>query len=283
MDLELLSNSAAVGWERVAYYVVRGQVRDTLEVMSPSHLLTVNVAGSCDVEWTRGRQSRRYKAAPGTVCLFPALQQHSFRTDAEVDSLAWVIEPAELQRVSERELKRVPPNLALFERYSLEDPILSDLGRRFLDAVQRRAGPDDQLQAEEIMARVVHRVLRCHSSVSSRLWATEGCLTARRYERVVTLMHELPSEELNLERLASEANLSSFHFLREFKRLTGQTPHQFLVRLRIEQTQGLLAGSELSLAEVALRAGFSSQSHMTSILSRETGCTPSELRAVLRS
>ena len=282
-DIELLSNSAALGWERVGFYMVRGQVRDAREVMSPGHLVAVNLAGTCSVDWTRGRRSLRRDVGPGAVSVFPALHQHKFSTDAGVDSLAWVIQPAALQRVAERELKRAPSCLTLCERLAVEDPALARLGSAFLNLVDGPAGPHEQLRAEEILAQVVYRVLRCSSSAASLCWAREGCLSARRYERVIALMHELSSDELSLERLASEANLSPFHFLRGFKRLTRQTPHQFLIRLRVERAQQLLAESSMNLAEVALRAGFSSQSHMTSILSRETGCTPSALRMVLRA
>ena len=57
------------------------------------------------------------------------------------------------------------------------------------------------------------------------------------------------------------------------------TPHQYVLRRRVEHAQALLAGSDLSLAEVALRSGFSSQSHMTAVVVQQLGATPGAIRA----
>jgi AraC family transcriptional regulator len=78
--------------------------------------------------------------------------------------------------------------------------------------------------------------------------------------------------------LADVAGMSVFHFAREFKRSTGTTPHQYLIKLRVERAKALLATPDLPLIEVGLRSGFSHQSHFTRLFRRETGTTPSSYR-----
>ena len=87
--------------------------------------------------------------------------------------------------------------------------------------------------------------------------------------------------DLSLEDLAGEAAMSTFHFAREFKRATGTTPHQHLIRLRVERAKALLAESQLPLAEVGLRTGFSHQSHFTRLFRRLTGTTPQSYRLLM--
>jgi AraC family transcriptional regulator len=77
--------------------------------------------------------------------------------------------------------------------------------------------------------------------------------------------------------------MSTFHFAREFKRATGTTPHQHLIRFRVERAKALLAESQLPLAEVGLRTGFSHQSHFTRLFRRLTGTTPQSYRLMSRA
>jgi AraC family transcriptional regulator len=88
---------------------------------------------------------------------------------------------------------------------------------------------------------------------------------------------------LKLAELAQVAGMSSFHFAREFKRSTGATPHQFLIKYRIERAKSLLAKDHLPLIEVGLQSGFSHQSHFTRLFRKITGTTPNSYRLSLQT
>jgi AraC family transcriptional regulator len=93
-------------------------------------------------------------------------------------------------------------------------------------------------------------------------------------KQVTSFVSENYATEIKLDELAQVAGMSSFHFAREFKRTTGTTPHQYLIRFRVERAKALLSQNELPLTEVGLRAGFSHQSHFTRLFRRITGTTP---------
>ncbi len=88
----------------------------------------------------------------------------------------------------------------------------------------------------------------------------------------------------NLERaisvpeLATLTCVSSSHFHQLFKQVSGLTPHQFVLKIRLEQAAQMLTQSTLPVAEVASRCGFSSQSALTHAVRRATGKTPKRLR-----
>jgi AraC family transcriptional regulator len=84
--------------------------------------------------------------------------------------------------------------------------------------------------------------------------------------------------DLSLAELARVGGMSTFHFAREFKRTTGTTPHQYLIKFRIERAKALLTESEIPLVEVSSRSGFSHQSHFTRLFRRLTGTTPQSYR-----
>jgi AraC-like DNA-binding protein len=92
------------------------------------------------------------------------------------------------------------------------------------------------------------------------------------------------SHAIGLEDLARAAGLSPFHFLREFRRTFGETPHSLLQRVRLERAcDGLARGS--SVTEVCFEVGYSSLGSFSSLFARRYGRSPTlwqrELRRVV--
>jgi len=85
---------------------------------------------------------------------------------------------------------------------------------------------------------------------------------------------------ITLEEAASEACMSPFHYQRMFKRAFGESPHDFVTRLRIERAQRLLRTSAMSVTEVCFEVGYESLGSFSTMFSRVVGCTPSEFRRV---
>ena len=86
------------------------------------------------------------------------------------------------------------------------------------------------------------------------------------------------NKDIGLADIAEAVGLSVAHFSRAFKATTAMTPHSWLQSLRVERARSLLEASPLTLAEIALAAGFADQSHFTRIFSRATGTTPGAWR-----
>ena len=78
---------------------------------------------------------------------------------------------------------------------------------------------------------------------------------------------------ITLERLAQEAGCNPFQVIRAFRRVTGMTPHVFLIQARIRRAIELLREGQPA-AEIASEVGFFDQSHFIRHFKRRTGCTP---------
>jgi len=96
-----------------------------------------------------------------------------------------------------------------------------------------------------------------------------------RVGRVVDFVDEHLDQPLNLDRLAEEANLSKYHFLRLFREEVGQTPWAYVRDLRIKKAKRLLEQG-VPPAEAAVEAGFFDQSHLTKAFKESEGTTPRE-------
>ncbi len=80
---------------------------------------------------------------------------------------------------------------------------------------------------------------------------------------------------LDVPALAREAYASPGHFSRAFKRAFGESPHQYLLRRRIERAKDLLRGTDLSVTEVCFEVGFQSLGSFSSAFHELVGEPPS--------
>ncbi|MFK7924287.1 MAG: helix-turn-helix domain-containing protein [Bacteroidia bacterium] len=96
-----------------------------------------------------------------------------------------------------------------------------------------------------------------------------------RAKRFIDKAYEQP---LNLNRLSQEAYLSKYHFLRVFKKTYRITPHQYLLRRRIEQAKDALRENKLNVNEICYLTGFESHGSFSSLFKREVGMSPSQYR-----
>src|SRR5215831_10079579 len=77
------------------------------------------------------------------------------------------------------------------------------------------------------------------------------------------------SEPLDLSAIADEAYFSKFHFIRLFKTAYGRTPHHYLIKVRIDHAQELLA-KDVSVGEVSVMVGFESSTSFAALFKKQT-------------
>lgn len=105
-----------------------------------------------------------------------------------------------------------------------------------------------------------------------------GGLPPVTWRRVDDFIQSNLSGALTLERLACIARLSPSHFARAFKQTAGQSPHQYVMSSRLAHARNLIMSTDRSLSQIAKIAGFSSNSHMTTLMRRAWNMTPTDLR-----
>jgi AraC-like DNA-binding protein len=103
-----------------------------------------------------------------------------------------------------------------------------------------------------------------------------------RVTRVVRELERCPGAPLPLPALARQAGLSLFHFLRTFRRLTGVTPHQLRLRLRLRDAALGLRSGQGRVIEVALESGFGDLSTFNHAFRKEFGLGPRDYRRLTR-
>jgi AraC-like DNA-binding protein len=148
---------------------------------------------------------------------------------------------------------------------SLRDPLLS---RQVNLLFGKLASGAERLSVAETLTEILRRLVSADFPAfneSSRL--TPSVAKAR--ERI----EEDPSSQTTLSELAALSGVSRYQIVRAFARELGTTPHAYLVQCRIRLARQLLLDGE-AMADVAQRAGFADQSHMTRAFVRQLGITP---------
>ena len=133
-------------------------------------------------------------------------------------------------------------------------------------------------QWEELALRLAAQALRLSAGLSHDAAVMPPAAVAR-VTRVVRRIEQEPQEPLTLAALAGEAGLSSYHFLRLFERLTGLTPHQYILRTRLREAAVRLASTRTKILDAAFDCGFGDVSNFNRAFRAEFGVSP---RAFLR-
>lgn len=97
-------------------------------------------------------------------------------------------------------------------------------------------------------------------------------------EDILAYISENAATPITVEELAGRANLSPFYFTRIFKRETGFTPHEYVIRVRVNLAKFYLKTTELPLKEIAFRSGFNSECSFCTSFKKTVGATPGSYR-----
>jgi AraC-like DNA-binding protein len=103
--------------------------------------------------------------------------------------------------------------------------------------------------------------------------------SARHLLRAKDLIEARYRDPLDVSTLAQAARLSPAHFSREFRRVFGETPHQYLLTRRMERAASLLRSTDRSVADICFTVGLSSVGSFTTSFRRTFGMTPTAYRA----
>jgi AraC-like DNA-binding protein len=102
---------------------------------------------------------------------------------------------------------------------------------------------------------------------------------ARHLLRAKDLVDARYREPLDVSALARAAHLSEAHFSREFRRVFGETPHQYLLTRRLERAAALLRNTDRTVAEICFAVGLQSVGSFTTSFGRAYGLSPTAYRA----
>src|SRR5258705_2156823 len=131
----------------------------------------------------------------------------------------------------------------------------------------------DSIEQAMAVALVSGQTVRYRPARISR-----GGLGPARLRRITDLVHARLEDGLGLDELAQSVGLSTAHFARMFRKSTGETPHQFVLRQRLERAKSMLRAPDARILDVAVACGFKTQQHFAQVFRDAWGVSPTEYR-----
>ena len=136
-------------------------------------------------------------------------------------------------------------------------------GRLFLDSV------------EQAMAVAL---VNGHAVRHRPVQVNRGGLGSARLRRIRELVEAKMDDDLSLDEMAQSVGLSTAHFARMFRKSTGETPHQFVLRQRLDRAKAMLRARNARVLDVALACGFKTQLHFAQVFREVCRVSPTEYR-----
>ena len=184
-----------------------------------------------------------------------------------------MLEPTEVAQIAHEFVDTERVEFA--PQFNAPDPLIHQICLALLSELKSN-GLGTRLYAESLTTALWAHLLKKYST--QPLQESAHRVGNNQLRRAIEFINENLDKDLKLAEIAAVVNMSQFYFARMFKQLVGISPHQYVVGRRMERAQQLLTKSQLSVAQVALRVGFSNQSHFTAQFRKATGTTPKGYR-----
>jgi len=246
--------------------------------------LVIVTRGSA-MHWLEGHD---FPVTAGDVFLLQGRQSHYFHDRQDLDLINIMYDPEKIA-LPESELRRMPGYCAMFmleptyrrqhrfaSRLHLKRVPLAQV-EQLAEEMERES--DDKNPGHEVALRAKLLELLVFLSRAYTTTDTTEAEALLRVGNVIGALENDFSKDWKLDDLLKIAHMSRSNLMRVFNKATGQSPIEYLVRLRIQKAMELLRNTNFSITEIAMEVGFSDSNYFTRQFRRATGVPPRTFRA----
>lgn len=230
------------------------------------------------VENWRGDERRDFTLRKNEIVVTPAGLKSGWRWHVKSKVIVITLAPAKLEAFTQSELGLLLTDQQLRDLPQFEDADITAAALMLLEAL-RAGGAGSDVMFESLARIFLVKLVQKYGDERSEDVVFSRAFTAQHYKRVLNFVAANFGKPIQIEDMAREAGLSASHFSRLFKQVIGDSPHQFLMRYRVERAGEMLVKTSQSLIDIALACGFSDQPHLTRVFKQITGETPRAWRA----
>lgn len=271
-------NSAASGWAGIgleSYCDVPGC--DIAEHVHPTHFLNLLTGDAVRAEWTTEGKTHRALNEPGNIYLLPRGTRDKLTWKDSSSHIIVAIDAGFLCR-SVPETAHLE-DVELIPNWELKDRHIAAL-MMALHADLEDGQAAGRLYGETLGASLASYLVNRYAVHPPNGKASVG-IPRVRLRRIFEFIDQNLATDIAMADLAGLAGMSVSHFSEQFRKSTGSSPHQFVLKQRIERAKNLLRQTDFTLVEVALGSGFADQSHFAKTFRRNVRMTPRQFRLSL--
>jgi len=274
IKLDPAKSSGGMGFEGFLLEKHRVTGHENLDVAGVQTVVGLHLSSPIKVEVRDEGPFRERIISPGDIAVIPAGVPFSCRFKGESEFLVMSITQELISRAS---VAFSAGDTSLRLNWGMRDSLVRETFAS-LEAICDTRRPMDRIYGETLANALAMHLVRNCKQMNSHFGGTARGLSRGQLGRVLDFIHGTPYNDISLRSMAVAAGLSPFHFSRMFKMATGVSPHQYVLRRRIEIGAEMLLSREDSIATIALELGFADQSHFTMHFKRIHGIGPAGYR-----
>lgn len=271
-DAPILSSYEA-GWHGIHlahYHQLSGEIR---EHYISQHIISISAKNPEVLEvisdgksWTTSSPVK-----DNMIQLYPADRSYQVSWSGESEFIHCYIAPQTLAQIAYESVN--PDRLELMVHFMKPDPLICQIILALKTELENNP-LNSRFYAESAATFLAVHLVKHYTTGQPVFQAYTGGLSPYKLRRVIDYIQAYLAEDLSLDAIATEIDMSRFYFCRLFKQSTGITPYQYLIKCRVDRAKVLLMQRKLSIADIALEVGFSNQSNFTKHFKRLVGVTP---------
>jgi len=270
--LKPVRSSEGSPWEGVAVEVFRMDGPTSVSAVSFDDLYVAVIREGGGIAWAEGAPGGRSFSA-GDVGIFPRGVAHGASSNGAIAATSIYLKPLLIEKTAADLVN--PDRVEIVPQLVVADEQIERLSRA-LEWELQDGFKSGRLLGESLGTALAAHLLARYAVRPMRTREYRGGMPKYLLRRTIDYMQSNLGADLHLTELAANVRMSLWHFSRMFKQSTGLSPHQYLMRERIEAAKRLLVKPHTSLEKIARELGFSDQSHLITVFRRFTGLTPKQ-------
>jgi AraC-like DNA-binding protein len=230
--------------------------------------------------WKDGRHCINPAKPVGTVNSYDLRQRWETELSYAFHTISYYVPQAAFDELTEELCRPRIETLTCLPSDAIPDATAYHLARALESIIDSKEAVPSLLADQLLTAMRLHLATRYGGLCLPA--APEGRLTPLQIRKLKAIMLDEPWRNVRLAELSAACGMPLHIFERSFRKQFGKSPHQWLLAEKVTRARKLLESTNIPLADIAVRCGFSDQAHLTRIFARTVGVTPGVYRRVWR-